>query len=445
VTLNKMRRDHQDKVKQMEQEQAMLARMQMEQKLALLRQQKQEQVEFQQSLQQKRLEVLQTQRLEYEQKVAYQREMERKQLIEKEQKVIQHQFGPDVMGPTGMVPPPTSLPPVSSHSSSPQMYRASQQSGDLQSYQPGQATSMLPPPPVLKPPGMDASSLSMQSLSLQQQQQQQQQQHQAPPLPSKLEYSMPPSVDMSGPPPYNPASSAFSLQDPLASSQFSNQPLPPISAAHQWTNQVLSQVTPPTATGVHQPQSQLPQVNGYATSQAPTVTSHESLQQPFIGAPPPPSMQLQQQPPQQQQQPGYSSVHSSGVMGPPHQQQQQQLGMAPNYSSDPSHYGQDLHLASSGSGAMSASSSQHSQGAHMAPPPNMGMQSMGQQLQQQHQLLSQQQQPQLQPQQQQPQLQQQQQPQLQQQQQQQPGQFHPQQQQQGYGRQESEPPLISFD
>ena len=68
VTLNKMRRDHLDKVKQMEQEQAMLARMQMEQKLALLRQQKQEQLEFQQSLQAKRLEVLISQRAEYEQR-----------------------------------------------------------------------------------------------------------------------------------------------------------------------------------------------------------------------------------------------------------------------------------------------------------------------------------------------------------------------------------------
>ena len=449
MTLNKMRRDHQDKVRQMEQEQTMLARMQMEQKLALLRQQKQEQMEFQQNLQQKRLEVLQSQRLEYEQKIAMQRELERKQLIEKEQKVIQHQFGSDVVGTTGMIQPPVSLPPVTSHTSSPQMYRAAQQSGDFQSYQPGQATAMLPPPPVLKPPVMDASSLPMQSLSLQQpshQQQHQQQQQQAPPLPSKLEYSMPPSADLSGPPPYNPASSVFSLQDPLASSQFPNQPPPP--AAHQWTNQVQSQV-PPTATGVHQPHmavSQVPQVNGY-TSLAPTSSSHESVQPQFSMGPSPPSTQLQQPPQSMQQQLGYTSVHPSGIMGPPQQQQQQQpLGMPPNYNSDPSHYGQELN--SSGSGAMSSSSSQHSQNMHMAPPPSMGLQqSIGPQ-QQQPQLhpQQQQQQPQLHPQQQQqqpPQIHPQQQPQLHPQQQQ-PGQFHP-QQQQGYGRQESEPPLISFD
>jgi growth factor-regulated tyrosine kinase substrate len=56
AALNTMRRVHQEKIQQQAEEQALLARMQMEQKLALLRQQKQEQLVYQQSLQQKRLE-----------------------------------------------------------------------------------------------------------------------------------------------------------------------------------------------------------------------------------------------------------------------------------------------------------------------------------------------------------------------------------------------------
>ncbi len=88
-----MRREHQDKVRQQEQEQTLLARMQMEQKLALLRQQKAEQVTFQQALQKQRLDDLQTQRSEYEQQLTQQREAERLQLIAKEQQVMHQQFG----------------------------------------------------------------------------------------------------------------------------------------------------------------------------------------------------------------------------------------------------------------------------------------------------------------------------------------------------------------
>ena len=93
MTLNRMRREHQEKIRQQEQEQALLACMQMEQKLALLRQQKAEQLTFQQALQRQRLDDLQTQRSEYEKQLAHQRESERLQLIAKEQQVLQHQFG----------------------------------------------------------------------------------------------------------------------------------------------------------------------------------------------------------------------------------------------------------------------------------------------------------------------------------------------------------------
>ncbi len=93
VTLNRMRREHQDKIRQQEQEQTLLARMQMEQKLALLRQQKAEQFTFQQALQKQRLDDLQTQRSEYEKQLIQQREAERLQLIAKEQQVMHQQFG----------------------------------------------------------------------------------------------------------------------------------------------------------------------------------------------------------------------------------------------------------------------------------------------------------------------------------------------------------------
>ncbi len=93
VTLNRMRREHQERVRQQEQEQAVLARMQMEQKLALLRQQKAEQFTYQQALQKQRLDDLQTQRSEYEQQLAQQREAERLELVAKEKQVLQHQFG----------------------------------------------------------------------------------------------------------------------------------------------------------------------------------------------------------------------------------------------------------------------------------------------------------------------------------------------------------------
>ncbi len=463
VTLNKMRRDHQDKVKQMEQEQAMLARMQMEQKLALLRQQKQEQMEFQQNLQQKRLEVLQTQRIEYEQKVVAQRELERKQLIEQEQKVIQHQFGPSVIhssAPNQHQPP---LPGASPHQS-PQMKRPIQQqpSNNFQSY-PGQATSMLPPPPSLRAPlsTMDPSSLSMQSLSLQQQQQQ------APPLPSKADLSMSGSVDVGVPPPYNPVSVPYSLQDPLPASnpQYSIQSS--TSTMPQW-NGNQSQL-PPSNTGFQQQQPQQQQqlgsvaaVNNGYSSMLPQSSSHDSVQPQYSIPPPQPNSTMQQ--------PNYTSVHPSGISQ--QQQQQQPMVLQGNYgASDPSQYGQDLHSdPSSGvAGAMSMSSSQQSQmgssvvmpmGTHhpgmgqvpMGGPPPVGTQPMGLQQSQMHPQQGQihPQQGQMHPQQGQMHPQQGQMHPQQSQMHPQQSQMHPQQsqmhpQQQGYGRQESEPPLISFD
>ena len=65
-SLNDMRAQHQEKVRQQELEQEMLRRMQMEQKLELMRQQKQEYLEYQRQLQiqrQQELEVYQQEKI----------------------------------------------------------------------------------------------------------------------------------------------------------------------------------------------------------------------------------------------------------------------------------------------------------------------------------------------------------------------------------------------
>lgn len=92
-----MRRQHLEKVRQQEEEQSLLARMQMEQKLALLRQQKNEQLNFQRELEQRRREELEDQESRRQQLMQEQLEMERSRLKMKEQQLIQQQFGTQVV------------------------------------------------------------------------------------------------------------------------------------------------------------------------------------------------------------------------------------------------------------------------------------------------------------------------------------------------------------
>ena len=71
-TLNDMRAQHQEKMRQQELEQEMLRRMQMEQKLELMRQQKQEYLEYQHQLQLQRqmeLDSYQREKMIYKQGV----------------------------------------------------------------------------------------------------------------------------------------------------------------------------------------------------------------------------------------------------------------------------------------------------------------------------------------------------------------------------------------
>lgn len=119
VSLNAMRRQHLEKVRQQEEEQSMLARMQMEQKLALLRQQKNEQFVFQKELEQRRREELEDQETRRLQIMQEQLELERSRLKLKEQQLIQQQFGTHVVPGMEQVtltdhPPLPQAPPLES-------------------------------------------------------------------------------------------------------------------------------------------------------------------------------------------------------------------------------------------------------------------------------------------------------------------------------------------
>lgn len=174
VTLNRMRREHQEKVRQQEQEQTVLARMQMEQKLALLRQQKAEQLTFQEVLQRQRLDDLQNQRSEFEKQLQQQREVERQQLIAKEKQVFQQQFG-GVQEPAPQAPPnaPPNTTPMGMS-----LYTVGRDQGAL---------SMEPVPTMTFQPYLVNPA------------------EQVPPLPTKVEYN---SASEPPPPPYHPSQPA---------------------------------------------------------------------------------------------------------------------------------------------------------------------------------------------------------------------------------------------
>lgn len=93
VTLDTMRRRHEEHLVQQEREQQALAQMQVQMKLALLRQQKAEELAYGHTMQNERLGRLNNQREEYKRLIASQREFERQQLIVQEQQVFQQQFG----------------------------------------------------------------------------------------------------------------------------------------------------------------------------------------------------------------------------------------------------------------------------------------------------------------------------------------------------------------
>uniref|UniRef100_A0A1X7T1J8 Hepatocyte growth factor-regulated tyrosine kinase substrate helical domain-containing protein n=2 Tax=Amphimedon queenslandica TaxID=400682 RepID=A0A1X7T1J8_AMPQE len=128
ITFDTMKRRHDEQLLQQEREQQALAQMQVQMKLALLRQQKAEQMAYGQSMQSERLNRLSNQRAEYEKTLAIQRENERLKLITLEEQVYKQQFGGVGGGTVGMETAPYGAPPPSLYNAPP--------------------PSMAPPPPV---------------------------------------------------------------------------------------------------------------------------------------------------------------------------------------------------------------------------------------------------------------------------------------------------------
>lgn len=93
VSLDAMRRQHQEKMKQQQEELMMLARMQVEQKRALLQQLKAEDMAYQDLLRQRRQEEMTFQHTMLQQQLQQQREGELQQRKAYEQQLLEQQFG----------------------------------------------------------------------------------------------------------------------------------------------------------------------------------------------------------------------------------------------------------------------------------------------------------------------------------------------------------------
>ena len=291
----------------------------MEQKLALLRQQKQEQMDFEKSLQQQRLETLQSKRSEYEQKLQAQREKERQVLIAQEKQILQQQFGSNGMQaaqPAPVAPVPTSMV--------------------------GGAHQYMAPPPTTS---YNPSSMQFQSLSL----------HdptQAGPLPQKLDHAL--GLDQSAPPPpYHPstyqqmAAPPLSLPTDSVASSFNPYQQPPPQASyqpqftqHQQPGSGMTSVNPlppssfSTAASLHPPH-QLGDGQPHSLESVLSVPPLGGGGQPSSlppqlgsGLPPP-----QGEPPQHQYQQGFMAAPSQpmgGAAPPPQMGYQQQPAAYPS-------------------------------------------------------------------------------------------------------------------
>ena len=224
----------------------MLARMQMEQKLALLRQQKNEQLTYQRELEQRRREELEDQETRRLQIMQEQLELERSRLKLKEQQLIQQQFGSHVApgmqqvtltdhpslpqappmestvkGPhfAGMYDPPISLANDYLHSTNTKLVGENTAGLGL-SYMPP-SYSMVNPQ---VPPPTSHTQLQLPNLN---------------PQPS----SLPPPSSYTQPPPTNLNPQPSSLQPPSSYTHYSAPP--PVSLASQPV------ILPPFNAGTH--------------------------------------------------------------------------------------------------------------------------------------------------------------------------------------------------
>ena len=139
VSLDAMRRQHQDKMKQQQEELMMLARMQVEQKRALLQQLKAEDMAYQDLLRQRRQEEMTFQHTMLQQQLHQQREGEVHQRKAYEQQLLEQQFG----GLSVQQPPSFSTPPASLQQQSFMQLPVSQFGGHS-----GPASLEQPPPQV---------------------------------------------------------------------------------------------------------------------------------------------------------------------------------------------------------------------------------------------------------------------------------------------------------
>lgn len=140
VSLDAMRRQHQDKMKQQQEELMMLARMQVEQKRALLQQLKAEDMAYQDLLRQRRQEEMTFQHTMLQQQLQQQREGEVHQRKAYEQQLLEQQFG----GLSVQQPPRFSTPPASLQQQNYMQLPVSQFGGHS-----GPASLEQPPPQVL--------------------------------------------------------------------------------------------------------------------------------------------------------------------------------------------------------------------------------------------------------------------------------------------------------
>lgn len=329
ASLNAMRRQHLEKVRQQEEEQSLLARMQMEQKLALLRQQKNEQLTFQKELEQRRREELEDQETRRLLMMQEQLEMERSRLKLKEQQLIQQQFGTHVVPGMQQVtltdhpslPQAPPMEPVLQGSHFTSMYNPSippvandylhttkmvgeNPGGMGMSYRPPSYSIVNPQQPSSLPPPSSHNQLQMPNMNLQ---------------PS----SLPPPPSSSLPPP--PSSSYNQLPAPLPPN-LNSQPasIPPLNVGpHSITTDISNppsnaptMINPPPYQPAVAP-SAIPSMN-YGSGQPPASTGFNGG---YLGAPADMQYSQPHPPPQQQQVPSlYTSAPPNIYGAPPNQQ-----------------------------------------------------------------------------------------------------------------------------
>ncbi|KAM7448598.1 hypothetical protein ABFA07_003502 [Porites harrisoni] len=276
-SLESMREQHREKVRQQELEQDMLRRMQIEQKLELMRQQKAEYLAYQQRLQTERQAAIEQQ--QQQQRMQYQRQMQQQQ----------YPYAGVQYPPAGDSSPYSSLTYVPSNQgyntqNPPSAYTPAVHPGSQvpDAPPPSQYPSRPPTEGYMQPSRTDYMPYRNDASASQ---------TELPPQPSSLEYQ-PPSYASQIPPEQGPASlQPYSLGGPppvpTAPAQVIAQAPPPQYA--QVTSQQLGPQPPYGQTGGQQPPAQVPPQNQYPGAPPPAAPTGQPQFNPMI----PPQGQLQ--------------------------------------------------------------------------------------------------------------------------------------------------------